>query len=250
MTISFDFSDQVAIVTGAASGIGKAVADLIAAGGGRVIGIDKNFIDSDEPRTANFERFQADITDREKVDAVVRDVSRRHGKIDILVNSAGISANKGIAETSDELLRRIYEVNLLGTFLLAQACSAVMKSRSYGRIVNISSLAAISARPGRSAYAASKGAVISVTKSMALELSEFDITVNAVAPGATETNLVAASHDAKTRQAYIDRIPLRRYATPNEIAWPILFLASREAGYINGQTIVVDGGLLISGVRG
>lgn len=247
MPIQFDFTDQVAVVSGAGSGIGRAVSALIAASGGTVIALD-NRPTNDTAAGERLERFQVDVTERDQVTSILEGAYAQYGRIDVLVNSAGISGNSPFLETADDLWSRIIDVNLRGSFILSQVAARCMSRRRYGRIVNLSSVAAFSARPGRTAYGASKGGVIALTKSMAMELAEYAITVNAVAPGATDTELVAATHDAATRKAYLDRIPLKRYARPDEIASTILFLASREAGYVSGQTIAVDGGLLAAGV--
>ncbi|MEC9344652.1 MAG: SDR family oxidoreductase [Pseudomonadota bacterium] len=247
MAIRFDFSDQVAVVSGAASGIGRAVSVQIAASGGIVFELDKRPADG-APAGGPIIRCQVDVTERDQVAAVLERAFAQYGRIDVVVNSAGISGNSPFLETTDDLWTRIIDLNLRGTFVLSQVAARYMSRRRYGRIVNLSSVAAFAARPGRAAYGASKGGVIALTRSMAMELAEHAITVNAVAPGATDTELVAATHDAATRKAYSERIPLKRYATPDEIAWTILYLASREAGYVSGQTIAVDGGLLAAGV--
>jgi 3-oxoacyl-[acyl-carrier protein] reductase len=170
------------------------------------------------------------------------------GGLDILVNNAGISTTKLFTETTKADMERIIGVNLIGSFLCAQAAVRRMLPKGYGRIINIASLSGQRGGVGRSAYGASKAGLELLTKVMSVELASKGILVNNVAPGAISTQMAVEMHDQKTRDAYHYLIPQRRYGTPEEIANMVAFLASDEASHVSGATVNVDGGFLTAGL--
>ena len=228
---------RVAIITGGASGIGAAIASRLAEEGATAVAAD----------IAAGAELHLDVADAASVTALVDEVMRRHGRIDCLVNSAGIGADVPFLDTPVELFDRIVAVNLRGTFLVAQACARVMKPGS--AIVNIASISGLRGSTGRAAYGASKGGVINLTQVMATELATVGIRVNAIAPGPVDTPLVARMHDEEVRAAYARFVPMVRYGTPDEIAAAAAFLCSDDASYITGHVLAVDGGFLAGGMR-
>ena len=182
------------------------------------------------------------------VATMVDTVVGHYGKLDILVHSAGVGIEKSFLETSAEEWRRLIDIDLSGTFYCAQAAARKMIENRYGRIVLLSSTAGIRGGTGRTAYGAAKGGVIALTRVMAVELAQYGITANALAPGAIETELVARMHSDETRRVYRAGIPLDRYGTPEETAFTGVFLASEQAGYVTGHILGVDGGFLAAGI--
>jgi NAD(P)-dependent dehydrogenase (short-subunit alcohol dehydrogenase family) len=166
----------------------------------------------------------------------------------VLVHSAGVGIEKSFLETSAEEWRRLIDIYLSGTFYCAQAAARKMVENQYGRIVLLSSTAGLRGGTGRTAYGAAKGGVIALTKVMAVELAQYGITANALAPGAIETELVARMHSDETRRVYRAGIPMDRYGTPEETAFTGVFLASEQAGYVTGHILGVDGGFLAAGI--
>lgn len=243
---------KVAVVTGGLSGIGAAVAARFAREGAAVVAADI---------TAEVEALPAghaagavaplrvDVAEEASVKAMVQAVLARHGRVDVLVNSAGIGRDIPFLDTPVEVLDRIYAVNVRGTFLCGQACARAMRdARTGGAIVNIASVSGLRGNSGRAAYGASKGAVITLTQVMALDLAEYGIRVNALAPGPIETPLVAAMHVSATREAWTRAVMLRRYGTPEEIAGAALFLCGPDATYVTGHILAVDGGFAAAGM--
>lgn len=245
------FEDRAAVVTGGGSGIGRAIAERLAAEGARVAIVD---IDAGRAETAARElgtsavAIQADVSRPEDAARLAADAARQLGKIDILVHSAGVGAERSFLDTTPEEWRRIIDIDLSGTFYTCQAVAKVMAARRYGRIVTLASTAGIRGGTGRTAYGAAKGGVITLTKVMAVELAPLGITANTLAPGAIETELVKRMHSAETRVVYRRGIPLDRYGVPEEVAAAALFLASDEARYVTGAVLAVDGGFLAAGV--
>lgn len=245
------FEDRAAVVTGGGSGIGRAIAERLAAEGARVAIVD---IDAGRAETAARElgtsavAIQADVSRPEDAARLAADAARQLGKIDILVHSAGVGAERSFLDTTPEEWRRIIDIDLSGTFYTCQAVAKVMAARRYGRIVTLASTAGIRGGTGRTAYGAAKGGVITLTKVMAVELAPLGITANTLAPGAIETELVKKMHSAETRVVYRRGIPLDRYGVPEEVAAAALFLASDEARYVTGAVLAVDGGFLAAGV--
>lgn len=244
---------SVAVVTGAARGIGLAVAERFLAEGRSValLDIDARTLKATERRLGMPERVLAircDVSKQAQVRAAVRRIVARFGRIDSLVNNAGIAIFKPILETSLEEWNRVLSVNLSGAFICAQACAPAMLEGGGGSIVNIASISGLRASTLRVAYGTSKAGLIHLTRQQATELGAAGIRVNCVAPGPVDTAMSKLVHSVAIRQDYHDVIPLDRYGTTEEIAEAVAFLCSPRASYINGQTLAVDGGFESTGV--
>jgi 3-oxoacyl-[acyl-carrier protein] reductase len=237
---------KVAVVTGAANGIGAATARRLASEGARLAVVDLNAGDLDQAVRAIVEAggeaqaFAADISKAADVARMIQQAKERFGRIDILVNNAGINRDAIAHRLTEENWDAVLDVNLKGSFLCAQAVMPIMREQNDGRIVNTASIAALG-NVGQSNYAASKAGLIGLTRTLALELSRYNIRVNCVAPGGTDTRMTAGIPD-QIRETIMQRIPLKRFASPDEIAAAHAFLVSDDASYITGQTIFVDGG--------
>ncbi len=250
----FTLDGQTAIVTGGASGIGLATADMLVRLGARVMIADLN-AEAGEAAVARLAeaggeaRFvETDIADAEGVAGLVEATLDAFGSLEILMHFAGIGVEQLALDTTRETWDRIIGINLDGSFLMMQAAGRVMVDNGYGRIVAMSSMAGIRGGTGRTAYAASKGGVAAMMRVMAMEWAGTGVTVNALAPGAIETALVKRMHDAETRRAYLAGIPMDRYGTPEEVAAAAVYLALPQSSYITGVTLPVDGGFDASGV--
>jgi 3-oxoacyl-[acyl-carrier protein] reductase len=246
--------NRVALITGASRGLGKAMALAFASEGASVA---VNYVKNREQAELICEEIvesggmalpvQADVSNPAEVKAMVKIVEDVYGDIDILVNNAGLFAPISLIDDPPSKIDRLYEVNIKGIIYTVQAVIGKMKERKYGRILNISSIAGLgTAVANTSGYAATKAAVISLTKRMALELGEFGVTVNGIAPGFVKTDMTlhggvteASPEDLK---AIAERAMLNRVGEPEDIAYPALFLVSDEASFITGQTLTVDGG--------
>ena len=246
----------VAVVTGAARGIGLAIARQFLEAGHRVA-----LLDIDAAALAAARRAHAGLDDADRAIALECDVAipaqvagafdaivARFGRIDALVNNAGIAIFKPILETTYDEWSRVLDVNLGGAFLCTQAAARVMLGNGGGSVVNIASISGLRASTLRVAYGTSKAALIHLTKQQAAELGNVGIRVNAIAPGPVDTAMAKQVHTAAIRADYQDTIPLSRYGTEDEIANAVLFLCSPAASYINGQTIAVDGGFDATGI--
>lgn len=244
------------LITGGASGIGLAVAQLALDQGWNVAVLDRDQASLDRaaaqlqaPGRTVF--IAASVADEVAVADAARQAEDALGPLTGVVNSAGIAVDRPALDTDAETFRRIVDVNLTGSFLVAQAAARRMLTRGGGSIVNISSVSGIRGSLGRAAYGASKGAVNMLTKIMAAELGAQGIRVNAVAPGPVETPLVAQVHTPQMRQGWLDTVPQRRYGTTEEIAQAVIFLLDPvKSAYITGQIIAVDGGFSTAGVIG
>jgi NAD(P)-dependent dehydrogenase (short-subunit alcohol dehydrogenase family) len=239
---------RVAIVTGGLSGIGAAIAARFAAEGARVVAADLAAAEAPLDAGAAIAPLRVDVADEASTTAMAAEVLAAHGRIDILVNSAGFGQDIPFLDTPVAVLDRILAVNLRGTFLAAQACARAMRGAGSGAIVNIGSVSGLAGSSGRAAYGASKGAIVTLTQSMAIDLAEYGIRVNAVAPGPVDTPLTRRVHTPATREAWTRATMLRRYGTPEEIAAAALFLASDEASYVTGHVLPVDGGFIAAGM--
>jgi NAD(P)-dependent dehydrogenase (short-subunit alcohol dehydrogenase family) len=243
----------VAVVTGAARGIGLAIAERFRAEGYRValLDIDRKTLRETEKRLADGERVLAlpcDVSDEKSVRDAVRAVAKRFGRIDALVNNAGIAIFKPILETKPAEWWRVLQVNLGGAFLCTHACAPYMIKTGGGAVVNIASISGLRASTLRVAYGTSKAALIQLTKQYAVELGTVGIRVNAVCPGPVETEMAKLVHSVAIRSDYYDTIPQGRYGTVEEIADAVGFLCSPQASFVNGQYLAVDGGFDASGV--
>ena len=244
---------KVAVVTGAARGIGLAVAARFLDDGHRValLDIDAATLAATaatlEPRDSVL-AIECDVADPGQVASAIDRVAARFGRIDALVNNAGVAVFKPILETTFDEWARVLAVNLTGPFLCTQACAPLMLANGGGAVVNIGSISGLRASTLRVAYGTSKAALMHLTKQQAAELGELGIRVNAVAPGPVDTAMAKAVHTPDIRAGYHDAIPLNRYGTEREIAAAVAFLCSDAASYINGQTLAVDGGFDAAGI--
>jgi 3-oxoacyl-[acyl-carrier protein] reductase len=240
---------RVILVTGGSRGIGSAISTAFAEAGDAVV---INFRKSHEEAKALLTELsktnksvsleQADISDYAQVKRMVDNVIKRHGRIDVLVNNAGIAKDGFLMLMSEADWRDVIDTNLTGVFHCSKAVSEHMISNRSGVMINISSLSGITGLAGQVNYSAAKGGIIAFTKALSRELAPFGIRVNAVAPGVTQTEMTASLNE-KTKQRFLDNIPLGRFGRPDEVASVVRFLASDDASYITGETICVSGGL-------
>ncbi|HET7033577.1 MAG TPA: 3-oxoacyl-ACP reductase FabG [Casimicrobiaceae bacterium] len=243
-------SGQIALVTGATRGIGKAIALALAQDGARVIGtattdegaasISRYLNGVEKPG----EGIRLDVTDAAATDGALAAIEARHGAVAILVNNAGITRDNLLLRMKDDDWDAIMATNLKPVFRLSKAVLRGMMKARYGRIIQIGSIVGASGNPGQANYAAAKAAIVGFTKSLAQEVASRNITVNCVAPGFIDTDMTRALPDAQ-REALLSRIPLGRLGAPDDIAYAVAFLASPRAAYITGATLHVNGGMLM-----
>src|SRR5687767_6197160 len=253
---ALDLSGRVAVVVGGTSGIGRAIALGFAEAGADVIvsGRREALIDAVakeiEAKGRRSLRQAADVADRASLEALRDRVVAEFGKVDILVNSAGTTKRRPTLEVAEDEWNMIMETNLTGTLRACQVFGKHMLERGYGRIINIASLSSFVALFEVAAYAASKAAVASLTKSLAIEWSSKGVTVNAIAPGVFRTDLNSALLDGTERgREFLLRTPMKRFGKVEELAGAAVFLASDAASFVNGEVLAVDGGFLASGVN-
>lgn len=246
-----NFENKITLVTGAAQGIGRSTALGFARKGSHLslVDIDPEGLSSVEKEIEGMEKkavtFQVDVSNQEAVENAVKKTVDKFGRLDILVNNAGIIARGSVEEVTDEMLDKVLGVNFKSVFYFCRATAPFMKKQKYGKIVNVSS---ITAKRGDNTtapcYGASKGAILTLTRSLARQLGPFGINVNAVAPHAILTPMMKYWDEEKKKKV-IDSLPIRKLGTAEDVAYAILFLASDQAGFITGETINLNGGYLM-----
>ncbi|MFD1426594.1 3-oxoacyl-[acyl-carrier protein] reductase [Kroppenstedtia sanguinis] len=245
-------SGKVAMVTGGSRGIGRSISISLAKAGADVAIIYAGNRDAAEETAEKVREtgrqvvtIQADVSDAGQVNSAVKEALKTWGRIDILVNNAGITRDNLMLRMKEEDWDRVVDTNLKGVFLCIKAVTRPMLKQRAGRIINISSVVGVSGNPGQANYVAAKAGVIGLTKSAAKELASRGITVNAVAPGFIETDMTDQLNE-EIRREMISQIPLARFGKPEDVAGAVQFLASDLAGYITGQTLHVNGGMVTS----
>jgi NAD(P)-dependent dehydrogenase (short-subunit alcohol dehydrogenase family) len=252
----FDLSGKCAVVVGGTSGLGRAIALGLAQAGADVVAVSRRRREV-ECTTAEIEQLgrrsiplQADVRSRESLQKLRDKVLSHYGRIDILVNSAGITVRRPAIECSEQEWSNILNVNLTGTFRACQIFGKTMLERKSGAIVNVASLATFVAFRDVAAYGASKAGVGALTKSLAVEWAPYGVRVNAIAPGVFPTELNSELIEGTRRgRELLMRTPMARYGVPSEVAGAVVFLASDAGSYVNGEILAVDGGFLASGVN-
>ena len=241
----FDYSNKIALVTGASGDIGRAIAINLAKQGAKVAitGRRSKVLDQickQYPKA--FTPLVGDLSQRDNVKTIVSDVENKLGPIDILINNAGIAEDQLAVRMNDEMWQKVMNVNLFAAFNLSKSVVKGMMKRRYGRIIQITSIVGHTGNPGQTNYAASKAGLVGMSKSLAMEVASRNITVNCIAPGFIETSMTAVLSDSQ-KETLIEKIPSKKLGVPQDVASACIFLASDEASYINGSTIHVNGGL-------
>ncbi len=248
--ISTNLAGQVALVTGAARGLGRCIAESLAAAGAKIACIDVNAecladtVAAIRAAGGTAEPFACDVTQSDRVGEVVDEVVKLWGKLDILVNNAGITRDNLLVRMKDEQWDAVININLRGTFLFTRAAARPMMKARGGRIINVASVSGLMGNPGQANYSASKAGVIGLTRTVARELAGRNITVNAVAPGFIATDMTAKLGE-EILQKVREEIPLGRLGDPQDVADAVLFLASDAASFITGHVLTIDGGLTV-----
>ena len=237
----FELKDKVVLITGATGGIGGAIAQQMKNAGATVV-----ITGRDEKKLAGFDdsfiKIAADLSVDGTAEKLISDVIEKSGRIDVLINNAGITADTLMMRMSDEQFDNVLNTNLRATFKLCRACLMPMMKQRFGRIINMASIVGVVGGAGQANYAASKGAIIAMTKSIAAEVASRGITANTVAPGFIKTPMTDVLSE-ELKKKYLEQIPAGRFGEPIDVANACVFLASDEASYINGQTIHVNGGM-------
>jgi 3-oxoacyl-[acyl-carrier protein] reductase len=247
-SLKVDLTGQTAVVTGASQGLGKAIAQALAAAGARVACVARTAEKLAETVSAiaaaggQAEAFPGDVKESAVVDALIDGLVEKWGKIDILVNNAGVTRDTLLPRMTDQEWDDVIDTNLRGSFLFARACSRHMMRARYGRIINISSVSGLMGNPGQTNYSASKAGLIGFTRSLSRELAGRKLTINAVCPGFIESEMTKVLGEMVIEEAK-KRIPAKRLGKPEDVAACVLFLASPAACYVTGQVLTVDGGM-------
>ena len=245
--MKIDLTGRVALVTGSTRGIGRSIAEALAECGARVAIVGRDAAKAQEVATQispEARGFGCDVADVASVTALVSAVEAAFGSLDILVNNAGLTRDNIMLRLKDEDWDAVIDANLRGAFAATRAATRGMMKRRSGRIINIASVVGLVGNKGQSNYAASKAGLIGLTKAVAKEFASRNILVNAIAPGFIETDMTNAM-TPEARSALTGTIPLERLGSPRDIAAVVAFLASEHAGYITGQVLVVDGGMVM-----
>lgn len=245
--MSARLAGKIAIVTGGLSGIGEAVARRMADEGATVIAADLS-APLGPLGDGTLAPFHVDVADPASVHALVQAVAGRHGRLDCVVNSAGIGKDMPFLDTPLDVFDRMIAVNLRGTFIMGQAAARAMRDNGGGCIVNIASISGVVGNVGRSAYGASKGGVVLLSQVIAVDLASYGIRVNVLAPGPVETALVAQMHTPAIREQWVEGTPMHRYARPDELGGAAVFLCSDDSSFVTGHVLAVDGGFLACGI--
>jgi len=249
LSLKADLSGQVAVVTGSSQGLGKAVALALGANGAHVVCLARSAekladtVAQIEAAGGSAQAVACDVTDRAAAAAAIAAVHAERGRLDILVNNAGITRDKLMRGMSDEEWDDVITTNLTSCFVCCRAAANLMRRAKYGRIINMASISGLIGNPGQANYSASKAGMIGLTRTLSKELANRSITVNAVAPGFIESDMTAKLGDVVMEEVR-KRIPANRVGKAEDVAAAVLFLASPAAGYITGQTLVVDGGMV------
>lgn len=244
-----EFKDKRVLITGGTRGLGRAIAVNFAREGAWVavsyFSDDSSALDTDaelKKFSPEFLTIKADVSSKTAVEEMMSNVLSKWDYVDVLVNNAGIIKDKMLMFMNEDDWDRVLDVNLKGTYLCSKAVIKSMIARKSGCIINMTSPSALTGRISQTNYAASKGGIISFTKSLSREIARLGITVNAVCPGVITTNMTE-DLDEKTKNDFLQMIPMGRFGNPDDVAGAVLFLASEKARYITGQVLVVDGGL-------
>lgn len=238
----FDLTGRVALITGATGGIGGAIAKKMKEAGATVVVTGRNIAKLNAEFGDEYIKIPCDLAADGGAVELVMNTIEAAGKIDIVVNNAGITKDTLLMRMTDEQFDDVINTNLRSTFKICRACIMPMMKNRYGRIINMASIIGVIGGPGQANYAASKGGMISMTKSIAAEVASRGITANCIAPGFIKTPMTDVLSD-DLKKAYLAQIPAGRFGEPDDIANTCVFLASAEASYINGQTINVNGGM-------
>ena len=245
-----DLSDKIALVTGASRGIGQSISMILAQNGAHVVCVSRNVNDVQSVadkithQKFNASAVSCDISDSNNVTELVKDIIEKHGRIDILINNAGITRDNLLMRMSEDDWNEVINVNLKAAFTAIKAASRSMIKQRSGRIINISSVVGLIGNAGQVNYAASKAGHIGMTKSVARQFASRAITAKCIAPGYVETEMTNKLTD-KVKSSLNEQIPLGRIGNVEDIAYAVAFLASDEASYITGQTLAVDGGMVM-----